>query len=120
MDTLFAGQSLYPGNSLVSANKIFRLTLNLNGDLVLYGNAYGRDVVMWSSNTANKGFNMVTMKSNGQLIIKGYQGNGLVIGGDDGWSDPYLIVQDDGNLVIYGKKHIWATGTNTNRYLYMY
>ncbi|MCQ6275418.1 lectin [Bacillus sp. V3B] len=110
-DRLLSGQTLYPGESLRSANGRYRFILQNDGNLVLYeGNQ-----ALWASNTQGRAVSRAIMQSDGNFVIYGYPGP-VWASDTAGWNNAYLIVQNDGNVVIYGQKAAWATGTN--RYAY--
>jgi hypothetical protein len=106
------------GQELPSVNSRYSFKFQLDGDLVVYDNAAGKP--LWSSNTKGSQANRLVMQNDGHLVL---------ITKDDSlvWSsnktstqgDYFLLMQDDGNLVIYqGKLYnesavpIWATQTN--------
>ncbi|MEC0180683.1 hypothetical protein P4H61_04120 [Paenibacillus peoriae] len=51
------------------------------------------------------------MQTDGNFVIYGYP-NAIWATDTNGWGNAFLVVQDDGNVVIYGTKAAWATGTN--------
>lgn len=138
-NSLSVGESLSPGQMLTSNNGRFNLIMQTDGNLVLYKDA-GKSI--WSTKTSGAQYYWrdpitgYTIRRTPQLLtlapgllrvtdafkdymfwradVQGwsnahYQGNvpaGLV--GDA------LVVQDDGNVVLYatGKGPVWATNTN--------
>lgn len=81
IDNMFKkGQKIEEENPIFSPNKESKLILQRDGNLVLYG----KDRVLWASNTDNKGE-----------------------------SPRFLIIQNDGNVVLYDKhnKPFWHTNT---------
>jgi hypothetical protein len=112
-DTLRGGQTLAAGQSLVSGDNHYVLTLRTDGDLVLYianGLSLGR--VLWTSGTAGDAGDHAVLQNNGNLVL--YDANNQTL-----WSSntstagcANLVVQEDGNLVLYNAKHaVWATST---------
>lgn len=104
-ESLLAATSQY----LVSANGRFRLIMQADSNLVLYG----PNGALWSSETLGRDAREVRMQNDGSLVI--YNVNGQAI-----WAvtetaqhyNAYLVVQDDGNLVIYENGiPLWSTGT---------
>jgi hypothetical protein len=83
-DTLYAGEILWPGNSLWSSSGQYELAMQTDGNLVWYdhwGAGFPANV-QWASNTFSP--------------------------------NSYLGAQGDGNIVIYSQpdlKALWATGT---------
>jgi uncharacterized protein YkwD len=118
MTTLFPGQQLLPGQSLQSNNKLHRLIMQVDGNVVLY-NRNSR--ALWSTNTGGliKPRNF-TMQTDGNLVL--YSTDGKPHWASKTWNNPgaFLNVQDDGNLVVYraGSKTetadnaLWAAGSN--------
>lgn len=99
MTTLFPGQSLHPGQSLESNNKLNTLIMQTDGNVVLYGN---RSNPLWATNTGG----LITprefiMQTDGNLVL--YSTDGRPRWASLTWNNPgaFLNVQDDGNLVVY-------------------
>ncbi len=88
-DTLNMGQELVQGKFIRSPNEGYYLTMQTDGNLVLYTSKdFSPHNAVWSSKTAGKS------------------------------SGPYkLAMQTDGNLVVYDKasKPIWDSGTAKTR-----
>lgn len=111
------GQQLTTGQSLISCDGRFDLTLQTNGNLVLYQGS----TPLWASGTAGRGAARVAMQYDGNLVIYSASGQAL-------WSPGihsccgifWLSVQNDGNLVIdavplplpYTLLTLWSTGTH--------
>lgn len=102
-NTLYAGQTLNPGASLLSPNHQYELIMQGDGNLVLYqaGSA------LWSSGTAGDSGATATMQADGNLVI--YDGGvAKWNSGTNGSPGAVLVLQDDSNLVIYqGSTAIW-------------
>lgn len=106
-DTLNAGQVLYAGQSLASNNGRYRLSMQTDGNLVIY-NPYGP---IWASNTWRSDANQLVMQTDGNLVLYGPGGPRWA---SNTWRSPAnrVIMQDDGNLVMYGPTGaVWASGT---------
>ncbi len=89
--SLATGSFIASGEYLHSTNRMFYFTLQPNGNLVLNksGSFSNNDNIVWQSNTGGKGI------------------------------APYkLMVQDDGNMVIYDStsKPIWATDSQASKF----
>ena len=80
-DTIVRGGTLHAGDQLFAANKAANVKVQADGNLVLYQGT-GTTQVLWATNTAGKG------------------GAGT-----------HLVMQNDGNLVLYAKKVLWASNT---------
>lgn len=116
-DTLLAGQSLKLGETLYSNNGSSILTLQTDGNLVL--RHMGRE--LWASGTYGTGVvearlqgedgNFVLYTASGQSVA-GTGQNGANIPTATSGQDVRLVVQGDGNVVIYdGENKLWATNT---------
>ena len=110
---LYGGEELRQTQELRSANGQYRLTLQTDGNLVLYKNG---TQALWSSRTSGKPqITRCAMQTDGNLVL--YDANGQFYwasrtnGNITGKS---LAMQDDGNLVMYDyySNPVWATGTN--------
>jgi hypothetical protein len=110
--TLLAGQSITTGGSLTSDDGVFTLSLQADGNVVLYG--CNSIVPTWSTRTNNSTAQRVfTMQTDGNLVL--YE-NGVpkwATGTNGKRSGPYyLSMQTDGNLVIYASSSpIWVSNT---------
>lgn len=109
--TLAAGQWLHAGESLTSTNGALRLTMQGDGNLVLY--APGGSA-RWNTGTNGHAGAGAVMQGDGNLVVYDAGGaplwhsfaHGGAAGGDR------LVLQDDGNLVIYaGGTPTWNSGT---------
>ena len=117
---LQSGSTLTAGQSIKSLNGHFTLTMGIDGNLRLT-NASG--ATLWSTSvTPGESYGGAIMQSNGDLVI--YYASDTLTGGNatgGGWDSgtatagSYLIVQNDGNVVMYSQPNavgpIWATGT---------
>jgi hypothetical protein len=118
MTTLFPGQSLHPGQSLQSNNRLHTLIMQTDGNVVLYDSmSHPR----WATNTGG----LITpreliMQPDGNLVL--YSTDGKARWASLTWNNPgaFFNVQDDGNLVVYragsqtetGDNALWAAGSN--------
>lgn len=111
--TLPSGGVLNKGDDVVSNNNRYQLVLQtVDGNLVLYDLSAGPPPArpLWSSNTPARGVETCTL-SNGNLILTDGSGKMIWETGTQGSNVSYLNVQDDGNVVIYEPRPLWATGT---------
>ncbi len=111
MDRLCCGQSLSVGGVIESPNRRFFLVLQNDRNLVLYMRSTMGDKPLWATATNNNA-DMVTMQVDGNLGV--YNGTRAVWASNtSGNYNASLVVQDDGNLVIYaaGNRAVWATNT---------
>lgn len=137
---IYAGQTLYTGQIIVSDNRLYELQLQNDGNLVLYARTYDgwgnivNRTALWASNTAGRTVSRCVMQSDGNLVLYydyyayNYWGRYWQMYSQPVWASntsgnpgAYLELQNDGNLVIYvnpGANNsaydyaIWATGTN--------
>jgi hypothetical protein len=118
-DALDRYDFLNPNQFLESRNGKFKLILQEDGDLVLYGPENRR---MWASDTKGKLNTILKHNSGSQgfyllnTIHKTVSWQ-IAIGGKNDYGN-ILVLQDDGNLVLYNLisydkrgKPIWATNT---------
>jgi hypothetical protein len=113
---------IMPGGCLVSPNHQYELIMQTDGNLVLYFQS--RMDPMWASNTANNPGAFFRLQSNGYMaVINSANTAQLWPGGPDPWvgtPDPVLVLQSDGNLVLYANNApgsslpyaAWSTHTN--------
>ena len=108
---LTAGDTLEPGQSLVSPKGKFRLVLQPDGNLVEIKAGKGP---VWASGT--RGDNRVTLDASGDLVVHRASSEDASAGKTQ-WSTKTdvpgarLVIQDDGNLVLYaGTIAVWSRG----------
>jgi hypothetical protein len=113
---LLAGQSLFVGQMLVSPNGTFQLVLQSDGNLVL--SQVSPNLALWSSQTAGQPSYVLTMQTDGNLVLydQATPPNALWNSqtSSQGATPPfgaYLLLQDDGNLVVYTALPCWSAGT---------
>ncbi|KAK9120575.1 hypothetical protein Syun_018192 [Stephania yunnanensis] len=101
-----AGQSL--GADQYLQNGPYKFIMQSDCNLVLYVN---QNTALWSSKTNGAGTSCTaTLMNDGSLVVQSGT-NTLWSSGKTGGTNSYwLIVQTDGNVVIYGSP-LWATGT---------
>lgn len=106
------GQSLIHGQSLISRNGWYRLTLRNDGNLVLSG----PPGILWASNTAgNEDVQRVVLEHNGKLVMYSRDEVAVWVShtGRQAQTQTKLKVQNDGSVVIIaGKKVLWAIRTS--------
>jgi hypothetical protein len=107
---LGAGETLGSNESLASPSGRFTLTMQDDGNLVLYDGA----TPIWASNTDGHAGATLTMQSDGNLVVYTTGNSAIFATGTNGHAGADLEVQNDGNVVIYSSNHtaLWATGTN--------
>lgn len=106
---LSAGQGLVVGQTLTSCDGRFSLTLQFDGNLVLYqaGKA------LWATGTSGSNGYAALQQSDGNFVLYDLQGHALWAAGT--WPHPGNVfkLQNDGNLVVYNTQGtaLWASNT---------
>lgn len=113
-DTLTGNQTIDAGSQLVSQNGGIKLKMQTDGNLVLYN---WQNTAIWSTNTAGKGGTVFVLQaSDGNLVIYTAKTNGTPVWAANTYDKggTKLIVQNDGNVVLYtaGGTAVWNTGTS--------
>ena len=102
-----APQGLSAGESLKSCDGRFKLSMQKDGNLVLYG----PPGALWSSKTNGTPANWAVMQKDGNFVVY----NGTTAYWDTKTNQhpgAYLFVQNDGDMVVYqGSTALWSTGT---------
>lgn len=91
--------SLSGGQSVRSANGQFRLTYEMDGNLVLYDNQ--SQTALWSTNTAGTSAGRAVMQLDGNFVVYDAEGQARWSSNTAGNPAAYFVIQNDGNLVIY-------------------
>jgi roadblock/LC7 domain-containing protein len=111
-DILKAGQALEKQESIISKNKKFLLRMQEDGNLVLYKKEKEKETALWSTNTNGKEAAIAKMQEDGNFVLYDENRNVYWNSNTQGNSyQPYIQVQNDGNLVIYSTVAHWNTGT---------
>lgn len=106
---LVAGISLRPAHGIKSANGLYGLLYQGDGNLVLYG----PDGPLWASGTQGRGAGVCIMQADGNLVLYGPDDERIWDSGTGNNPGSSLIIQDDGNAVIYRPdgSPVWVNGT---------
>jgi hypothetical protein len=109
-DQLTANESLKYNTVMVSSNKDYILSLQSDGNLVVYG---PDKAVLWASGTNGVSATEAIMQDDGNFVIYDQSGGTPWTSGTEGEGGTYIVMQDDGNLVIYNANgdDVWDTGT---------
>jgi len=107
---LSGGQTLFPGQFLISPNFGYQLIYQTDGNLVLYR---GDGVVLKNFNTQTANPGRAEMQTDGNFVVYDSNGNFLFQSETSGNPGATLALQDDGNVVIYNitNNPIYSTGT---------
>ncbi|OBA78470.1 lectin [Mycobacterium sp. 1164966.3] len=110
-DTLTQGQKLVRGESLVSNNGAYTLTLQDDGNLVLAS----RGKPIWSTSTNGQEVVRAEVQPDGNFVL--YTADKPVWHSDTkGKKNVKLVLQDDRNLVLYAADGAaWSTKTETDQ-----
>ena len=101
--------TLTPGQSLFSPNGKFLVTLQGDGNLVVYKN--GDNKALWASDTFGKGGTRLIMQGDGNLVL--YTAANHPIWASNTKGQSFARMQDDGNFVVYIQgSPTWASKTN--------
>jgi hypothetical protein len=111
-DQLSVGWTMHRGQDLYSANGAYRLSFQASdGNLVLYNTT--THVALWATFAGTAQF--IAMQGDGNLVEYDSASPSRAVwnSGTPGRGYSHLVVQTDGNLVVYnGTKATWATYTN--------
>lgn len=102
---LYAG-----GGSITSSDGRFNLTMQTDGNLVLYRNSDGYP--LWNTGTYGSGASVAYFQSDGNFVLYNFTGP-VWYTNTSNFPCARLAVQSDGNLVIYSasNQYVWGTGT---------
>lgn len=106
---LTGGQTLYPGQYLQDANRLYQLIMQSDGNLVLYYTWSGRSGPLWASGTNGYNGAHAVMQTDGNLVVYDTANIARWATGTNGYSGVYLGLQTDGNVVLYGTPGPWNT-----------
>lgn len=98
-DTLNLGGSLQQTQYLRSKSDKYRLIMQTDGNLVLYQVTPWKAVWSIGKHTGKA----AALQTDGNLVVRDPAGRPVWAANTDGFTAATLIVQDDGNLVIYNK-----------------
>ncbi|MDI3243274.1 curculin domain-containing protein [Arthrobacter sp. AL08] len=109
-DVMQSGAVLNPGDTVRSANGLYGLMYQADGNLVLYG----PDGPLWDSQTDGRPAGVCIMQADGNLVLYGPDEEYVWDSQTDNNPGSWLIIQDDGNVVIYRPNDTatWVTGTH--------
>lgn len=98
------------GQTLTSVDGKFTLSMQGDGNLVLYNN---KGLALWSSRTSGNAGSFLNLQGDGNLVVYSPNGKPLWNTGTSHRSISSLIMQTDGNLVLYDTqgRSVWNTNT---------
>ncbi|MFF4396053.1 hypothetical protein [Streptomyces sp. NPDC001480] len=114
-DRLTVSQQLDVNDELISANGIWKLTLQSDGNLVLYR---ADRVPFWETRTYGKPVTRATFQADGNFVCYDRRNHPWWASGSNESGGAYIVIQDDGNLVIYDSSGSpkWASDTSGDKY----
>jgi hypothetical protein len=109
---LDSGATLGSGATLYSPHGTYALTMQTDGNLVLYAPGH---VATWSTGTAGRNGAILAEQGDGNLVVIAPGNHPVWASGTGGRPGTVLQVQDDGNAVQYAPGHVavWSTGGST-------
>jgi hypothetical protein len=114
-NTILSHEVIPRNSSLYSTNSLYRLTMQNDGNFVLYTN---QGKALWASGSGGKGGAYAGFNSNDGIVrvynksrVSVWQNTTKIFYGTD--YAKRLVVQDDGNVVLYSNlgKPVWNTAT---------
>jgi hypothetical protein len=111
-DGLLPRQSIRVGEALKSSDGRYTLTLQRDGNLVLY--RVSPREPLWDSETDGDVAMRATLQSDGNFVVYAPDNRPLWDSETDGERIARAVLQNDGNFVLYrsDRSAAWATGTN--------
>ncbi|MFZ5894926.1 MAG: PAN domain-containing protein [Myxococcota bacterium] len=107
---LVSGEYLFPGQRLIANHCFYRLSMQVDGNLV----TYGANVAKWASGTDGDG-GYAVFQSDGNFVIRNWSDSPVWATGTNGNPNARLVQQSDGNLVVYnGSTPLWDSGYVNN------
>lgn len=109
---LLANEVLFAGQSVWSGNGSYRLVMQTDGNLVVYGPGGA----IWSTRTTGTGTgNWAVMQSDGNFVVYTSANKPVYDTGTAGNVGTALVVQSDSNVVLYNGPALFATNWHTAR-----
>ena len=106
-NVLCSNQTIPVGNYIISSNGTYRLTMQSDGNLVLYNNVHQ---ALWASCTANTNATFAILQSDGNFVVYNNAHTPLWASNTAGRPNDYLLMQDNGDAVIYDAgSALWAS-----------
>ncbi|EFJ37163.1 hypothetical protein SELMODRAFT_403316 [Selaginella moellendorffii] len=114
-NTLYCGQVLGTDKSLTSNNGACFVCMQGDGNMCLYPSAKPDSAhCLWASGSWHKGFDCL-VTPNGQLVVRSKFGEAVYTSPGHFPEDIYkLVVENDGDMVLYSSKDVPVWHTNTS------
>jgi len=106
-NTVYAGQTMLPGQTLRSRNGAYALVLRGDGNLVVYDST---GTVRWATGTAGNPGDSLAIEPSGDLVLTSFDGRALWQSGTASSGADALILGNGGAARLYdGTAAVWAT-----------
>ena len=103
------GEGLKPGQALQSCDGRFSVAMGNDGDVSVRMGAN----ILASTGTTGSDAAVFGLEQNGNLVVRGALGKPLWRSNSPVASPARVLLQEDGNLVIYGLNGpLWSSGTH--------
>lgn len=99
-DRLLPEERLHPGEALYSENSLFALSMQPDGNLVLYWD--GTTNAIWASETLSHDVAYAVLQADGNFVIYEASGAPLFATGTDGEAVEAVVVDNSGRVILYG------------------
>ncbi len=111
------GQILGPDEGLTSANGVFSLVMQADGNLVLRQQGPSDPSLLWASGTSVPD-SSACMQDDGALVVRAPDGRCCWTSGTAGHPGAHLTLQNDGNAAVVAVRgHVlWASGERSADY----
>ncbi len=109
-DRLNPGTRLTTNQSIISSDGRFRLTMQDDGNLVVYRTHDNH--ALWATGTQGSDVHRAEMQTDGNLVLYHVNNAPAWASNTAGKRNSTLVMQNDGNLVIYEPTvPVWASNT---------
>lgn len=102
--------TLMRGEDKHARNLRYKLSMQDDGNLVIYQFANQKLTPIWASGTNNKGGDKAIFQADGNFVLYDFDKRPIWASNTMG-RGAYMLLQNDGNLVMYDKqdKYVWST-----------
>jgi hypothetical protein len=115
MDRLAVGEELHSGQELISSRGWFAVAMAADGNLVVYRRQTRHTV--WLSGEEHHTGGYAVMQGDGNFVAQAPDGTPYWSTDTSGNDGAWLIIHDDGNLVVYnkpGNQPLWTSQSQLN------
>lgn len=100
------------GEDKHARNLRYKLSMQDDGNLVIYQYANNKLTPIWASGTNGKGGDKAIFQADGNFVLYDFDKRPIWASNTEGRGS-HMLLQNDGNLVIYDvvRKPIWSTDT---------